>query len=285
MEDRRNAEFKEWNRDRFVEFQGNVINLPIKVDESDIQKLINRLEQKPIDYVFTPFYRLAKERNAKGDVNVSVAKRNDEIFFDMTLSLRKEDDLGDEKKTVIKDVPITDYEYEKLIDIADDFCTEMYGKHLDEELDDLDENHIYGFGGINEDGKYYFIEDGNYGDESVIPTEDIKEYVDIEELTEMVMESKALKWMPYESQNCVKQLMEIFLEDKIDDVKNSQSIPVGMKDVFIDMMEFNYDRWNQNLLSVINYENADEFVIDMNENPPRLFAERGNIKKVKGRNL
>ena len=46
MEDRRNAEFKEWNRDRFVEFQGNVINLPIKVDESDIQKLINRLEQK-----------------------------------------------------------------------------------------------------------------------------------------------------------------------------------------------------------------------------------------------
>lgn len=285
MEDRKSAEFKEWNRERFVEFNGNAINLPIKVDVSDIQKLINRLEKKPDEYLM-PFYRLAKERNAKGDVNVSMVKNNGEIFMKMILTLKKNDNMGNEEpKTIINVAPIPDTEYEKLLDIGNSFCKEMYNKSLDDELDELNENQKYGFGGISDEGKYYFIEDGNHGDENIIPKEDIKEYVDIEELTEMVMESKALNWLPYESQNCVKQLMEIFLEDKIDDAKNSQSIPTSMRDEFLDNMEFNYDRWNQNLLNVICYENADEFVIDLNENPPRLFSERGNIKKVKGRSL
>ncbi len=285
MEDRKSADFTEWNRDRFVEFNGDSINLPIKVSVADIQKLINRLESKPADYLM-PFYRLAKEYDAKGDVNVSMVKRNGEIFMDMMLTLRRNDSMGYEVPKIIRNVsPITDMEYERLLDIGNSFCKEMYNKSLDEKLDELVEHQTHGFGGINEEGKYYFVEDGNYGDENIIPKEDIKEYGDIDEITEMVMNSNALNWIPYETKDCVKQLMGIFLEDKIEDAENSQSIPISMCDEFVDKMEFNYDRWNQNLLNVICYENADEFVIDLNEKKPKLFSERGNIKKVKGRSL
>ncbi len=284
MEDRRIAEFKEWNRDRFIEFKGDAIELPIVVSESDIQKLINRLEKKPVEYLM-PFSLLAKERGAKGYLNVNYAKNDEDVFVDATMTLKKKSSFDEEETTIVKDIPIFDEEYIRLLDVGNDFCKEIYNKSLDEKLEELDHDKVYGFAGFDEQGKYYFVEDGTPYDESIIPKEEQKQFADIEELTEMVMNSKSLNWIPYETKDCVKELMGIYLEDKIDDPMHSQSIPISMGEEFVDMMEFNYNRWNNKLMTVISYENGDEYIINMCEGEPRLYSMQGNIKEVKGRKL